>query len=304
MIHFHGNSVSLYGSTSNDHGLYGITLDSGPQQTFSGRIDKPNTFRSRQLLYLASNLPPGPHQVELTNFASGANFDFDYAIVTTYGSSKTTASPTTSATSTTDPKTVVHSKNSVGAIVGGVVGSVVSLAILGVLVCLFLRHRRQRDRDHFVAERKKAAEALGQEFVPDSGISNGASPSGLHGEGALPGHANARSPAPHIGGSLGAVMDAQSRKGSGGKQGTYGQHQHSHNNQGMFEKDMPPPNYNHVFSPVMSNPDGVGVSGSVAEGSSGQKSHVSAGGAALRAPSREDEVHYMALPNPHDPRIC
>jgi hypothetical protein len=83
IVSFNGNQVALYGATSGNHGLYSVSLDGQPPQKFNGSAV---TFRPQQLLYFASNLPSGDHKVVLTNLEDKVFTDFDFAIITTYGS--------------------------------------------------------------------------------------------------------------------------------------------------------------------------------------------------------------------------
>jgi hypothetical protein len=226
-IRFDGNAISLHGSTSDLHGLYGVSLDGGPQQTFYGDIDRPDTYRPQQLLYLASNLPRGPHVIELTNLEEGKILDFDYATVTTY------ADPSGSGLGS-NPK---DTTTSTAAIAGGTLGGVAVLAFLSIIIYLILRRRRHRLSSYgqFDVERMKTAQALGQDLVSEVvtvgykhsyGVSHKFRPHETH-----PGQ-------------------PQPPPGPGGKRGAYGQqHQRNVSGGGDFETDVPPPNYNHVFAP-------------------------------------------------------
>ncbi|KIP02359.1 hypothetical protein PHLGIDRAFT_298614 [Phlebiopsis gigantea 11061_1 CR5-6] len=74
-ISFHGNAVTLYGSTAPNHGLYEVSLDDAPAQTFNGSA---SVTRSGEILYLASGLTDGLHRVKMTNVdPAGQWLDFE-----------------------------------------------------------------------------------------------------------------------------------------------------------------------------------------------------------------------------------
>jgi hypothetical protein len=271
-IVFYGNAISLHGSTSDLHGLYAVSLDGGPQQTYYGDIDRPNTYRPQQLLYLANNLPPGPHQLELINLEEGKILDFDFANITTYVDhgvaapiSNTSPGPSTTSTPRPSPEASTHHATSIAAIAGGAVGGVAVLVLLSIILCLFLRrHRRHREGDQSKAEMKNKHPALGSEFASGANGATTASYSAFQGADS---HTDS-------GGAPGAVMYGESHlpQSPRGKRDMYAQQRNiasggggvgvkstptavvqpssnggSMSTERIEEEDMPPPNYTRVF---------------------------------------------------------
>jgi hypothetical protein len=232
-ISFYGNAISLNGSTSDYHGLYGVTLDGGIQQTYNGYVNISKAYRPKQLLYLASNLSPGPHQLELVNLEEGKVLDFDCAVITTYGDAKVAASspssgsgpspspslgsnsgsssnsgpiPSPSSTSTPIFQTPAHHTTSTAAIAGGVISTVAVLVLLGILLSLFIRRRRRSNVvDHFDAGMRNHTQVIDSELAPDNIETTMAGYGTTHGGG----------PQGSLGGSLGAVTFAQPRHAPG-----------------------------------------------------------------------------------------
>lgn len=40
-ITFEGNAIALYGTTNDDHGLFSVSIDDGPESTFNGSAPEP-----------------------------------------------------------------------------------------------------------------------------------------------------------------------------------------------------------------------------------------------------------------------
>lgn len=75
---FVGTAVWLYGALRSNHGLYNVTLDGNTVQRDGFGVDL-----YKQVLFAATDLTPGPHEVVLTNTRNSstfANLDLDYIV--------------------------------------------------------------------------------------------------------------------------------------------------------------------------------------------------------------------------------
>lgn len=80
-ITFTGNTISVYGTTAADHGLFSVSLDHGPPLIMNGTA--PET-RYQTLLYYAGGLTSAEHILTLTNVdTSGSWLDLDKVVLTT-----------------------------------------------------------------------------------------------------------------------------------------------------------------------------------------------------------------------------
>ncbi|KAF9506400.1 hypothetical protein BS47DRAFT_1367411 [Hydnum rufescens UP504] len=87
---FNGSAVYIFGDKVNDHGLFNVTLDSRPPQTFNGVAGCGGTFakaceKTNTLAFFAGSLGPEEHTITVQNIA-GINhsfFDLDDFVVTT-----------------------------------------------------------------------------------------------------------------------------------------------------------------------------------------------------------------------------
>ncbi|KIP01363.1 hypothetical protein PHLGIDRAFT_362060 [Phlebiopsis gigantea 11061_1 CR5-6] len=78
VITFQGNVISVYGATAKNHGLYSVSMDGQPSMIFNGTSPE---FRAQSLLYWASGLPDGQHNVKITNLDSTEQFlDLDKVV--------------------------------------------------------------------------------------------------------------------------------------------------------------------------------------------------------------------------------
>ncbi|KZT18750.1 hypothetical protein NEOLEDRAFT_1103183 [Neolentinus lepideus HHB14362 ss-1] len=143
---FQGDSVQIYGVLGPSQGSYSISLDNQSiSQIPNGNQDY---FYADTLLYAASELPVGLHNVTLTNLASSYTcLGIDYAIAglaTVVSSTSTSAmSPTAASThSASNLPSSTNTKTSTGAIVGGVVAGVAVLSLVLASLWFFLCRRR------------------------------------------------------------------------------------------------------------------------------------------------------------------
>ena len=120
-VSFHGNAVALYGGTAPTHGLYEVSLDDAPPQTFNGSapVNRPGmllvrryfcaaspcantlTLASCATQYLASGLTDGAHRVKMANVdPAGQWLDFERADIFDWSGCCATQASTLSPTST------------------------------------------------------------------------------------------------------------------------------------------------------------------------------------------------------------
>jgi hypothetical protein len=226
--------------------------------------------------------------VVLTNLEDQFFTDFDYAIVTTYDPKPATNSSSGSGSSSSDKSgSSTQDNNSstpVAAIAGGVVGGIVLLAIIGILIFLIFRQRRKNKGDTIMSQ--KGQDALGHEFAPGVSVAamasyggpRGPSPQRSYADGLGSGYAGSTMSG---GGTLGySPAAAAGMAGSfQNQQGQYGygqQRQMGMNepflgaggmrNGSQVEVDLPPPDYDRVFTSSQTGSSGAG--GSQAGGSS------------------------------------
>jgi hypothetical protein len=188
------------------------------------------------------------------------------------------------------------------AVIGGVVIGIIFLALFGIFCCMFLgrrsRWRHQNEEKQYIWDKKKANEALDREFAPHVTVPAMAYP-GTHrdaGDSDVPARSTNRNtswsnavlhPVVLTVGRQTSwtqqhhpnVHGPSNQQSASAKRGELIQppciHLNDVDNRGQVEVDMPPPNYDHVFTPGTSTYGGS--AGSI--------------------------VSEASLPNPHDPRI-
>jgi hypothetical protein len=74
-ITFNGTGVQIFGSKTDDHGRYSVSLDGATAASFDGK-GVGESFQTS--LYSARNLPIGQHTVTITNLEEGRYLDIDY----------------------------------------------------------------------------------------------------------------------------------------------------------------------------------------------------------------------------------
>jgi hypothetical protein len=271
-IHFSGHQIAVYGGTWFNHGQYSVALDGMLSQSYNGISQ---SFRGQQLLYFASGLSNGTHRVVLTNTQKGTDLDFDYAIATTYwaaaesSSSSTVPSSLPMPSSTNSAPTLDPSRSSspVAAITGGVVGGFIMLSIIALL--LYLVYRQWR-KNHSLDE-NHAGSGTPAMSMTTSGMMRHPYAPGVQ----EPYYSTAAS----AGSSEAPLFSPR----------------------GGNETDMPPPNYDHVYSQAGS-PVGGSLTGASSVGAS-QVGSSAPGGIMSAPPSSQNgqrgkrEVIRQALLN-------
>ncbi|KZT18748.1 hypothetical protein NEOLEDRAFT_1152426 [Neolentinus lepideus HHB14362 ss-1] len=148
-VHISRDSVQIYGVLGPSQGSYSIALDDQPiSQIPNGYQDY---FYADTLLYAASELPVGLHNVTLTNLASSYTcLGIDYAIAglarVVPSTSTSAISPTAAGTHSSNLPNSTNPKTSIGAIVGGVVGGVAVLSLVLAGLWFFRCRRRGMPR--------------------------------------------------------------------------------------------------------------------------------------------------------------
>jgi uncharacterized membrane protein YgcG len=304
-IRFSGHQIALYGASSNNHGTYTVSLDGMTPQTYNGTGKE---FRPQQLLYFASNLQNGSHTVVLTNTQAEAFTDFDYAIVTTYWTVGPGTSTTSSGSSQASPTHTSESSTPVGAIAGGVVGGVVMLGVIAFLLFLIHRQRKKNRGDAIFSQ--KGQDALGHELAPGVSVAAMASYGGPRGPspqrsysnglGANP-NPNLNYPASMVSGTtMSAVPGMTGHQYAPRMEQPYGSNSPAAAGEPLLggvrtnEVDMPPPNYDHVFSQAGSSGGGSQAGGSQV-GSGSQFGGSSAGGSLPVPPDPQNTQIYRQL---------
>ncbi|EJD03095.1 uncharacterized protein FOMMEDRAFT_156465 [Fomitiporia mediterranea MF3/22] len=134
------DGVEIYGSTGTMCGLYDVQLDGGASTTYNASR---YLTQSNQLLFVGAGLGSGQHTLVLTSDQmSNGSLVIDHAQVNVAESSTSTISPLTppstpGATNTSDGGTNK-------ALVGGLVGALVTLGVLVMLAGLYLWLRRRK----------------------------------------------------------------------------------------------------------------------------------------------------------------
>jgi hypothetical protein len=287
----------VYGAASTNHGGYSVSLDGMPPQSYNG---SEKTFRAQQLLYFASSLSNGTHKVVLTVTQPETDLDFDYAIATTYW----TVGPSTSSSSTTpttsDNAQTSHTAGSsipVAAIAGGVVGGLVMLGIIALLLFLIYRQRKKNQGDAIFSQ--KGHDALGHELAPGVSVAamatyggmRGPSPQRSYAEGLGANYASSGT-TPTTPGIIGHQYAPRVQEPYG-MAAPVGSGEPLLSGRGGNEIDMPPPNYDHVFSQAGSSGGGSQIGGSSVGGS--QIGSSSAGGSLPAPPNPQNGQIYRQL---------
>jgi len=132
---FEGDAVGLYGSVSQNQASYTINVD-GTQSFYNSSV---STIHDQTLLYFASNLGPGPHQVTMTNGATGQYLDLDFLQI--YLTNSSSGLTTTSSDSTAIGISGINS----GEIAGIVFSVILGLCLIAsALICVVKRRKRSR----------------------------------------------------------------------------------------------------------------------------------------------------------------
>jgi hypothetical protein len=237
-IHFSRHQIAVYGRTWFNHGQYSVALDGMLLHSYNGISQ---SFRGQQLLYFASGLSNGTHRVVLTNTQNGTALDFDFAIATTYwaAAESSSSSPISSSfpvpSSTNSAPTPYSSRSStpVAAIAGGVVGGFVMLSIIALLLYLVYHQWRK----NYSLDVNRAGSGTPAMSMTTSGMMHHPYAPGVQ----EPYYSTAAS----AGSSEAPLFSPR----------------------GGNETDMPPPNYDHVYS-LAGSPAGGSLAGTSLVGAS------------------------------------
>ncbi|KAF9462290.1 hypothetical protein BDZ94DRAFT_1261530 [Collybia nuda] len=138
---FEGDAVSFYGPVSPDGASYAVLVDGGPARSFSAQKE---FYTPQSLLYHASSLGPGKHNLTLTYLQNPVQHTFaiDFAVV--YATATNTTTTTSSFPTETDlsRKSASQPSQPIGLIVGLSVAMTILLIISCITTTLFWRHRR------------------------------------------------------------------------------------------------------------------------------------------------------------------
>ncbi|KAJ3553754.1 hypothetical protein NM688_g3447 [Phlebia brevispora] len=158
-IIFHGNAITLYGSTSYNHGLFSIALDGVPlPYTLNGSAPV-NQTRWQNMLYYSGGLSSSLHNMTVTHADPNDTmwFDLDKVVVSNWpvqmvdlnpssSSSTQLAAPTvSSASSGSGDGGPPHSVNK--RLIAGVVTAIVAVVLFSAVLLIVCRRRQTSHTD-------------------------------------------------------------------------------------------------------------------------------------------------------------
>ncbi|KAJ3553757.1 hypothetical protein NM688_g3448 [Phlebia brevispora] len=155
-ILFYGNAITLYGATSNNHGLFSITLDGIPiSYTLNGSAPV-NQTRWQNMLYYSGGLSSSLHNMTVAHADPDTSkyFDLDKVVVSQWPEAQALDLDPSSSLQPVVPSVPPSSSNTgasksstqpvkKGLIAGAVILAIVVAILLGVIVLLVVGRRRR-----------------------------------------------------------------------------------------------------------------------------------------------------------------